>query len=259
MQPDSGGYPLEVIIGELPGYVNPDGSVFQYPVLHEIHFTPTAAVPPQITSQPVLSVVAGSQYSYTISATGMPAPQIGAGGLPAWLTLTGDTLEGTPQAGDLGTHGPITVTATNSLGQDDQVFSVDVMPAPAAPQITSTPPAEVTVGATYTYNIAATGVPTPTLSVTGLPAWLNFSGTTISGAPSAGDIGSSAPITATATNSQGSDDQVFSIEVKAVRIGGSSGNGGDGCIAGSGAAQLALLIFALVAFGRRRRQSLASG
>jgi len=50
-------------------------------------------------------------------------------GLPAWLTLSGNTLSGTPGAADLGVSGTITITATNSNGNDTQVFTINVQTA----------------------------------------------------------------------------------------------------------------------------------
>lgn len=85
-----------------------------------------ATVAPQITSSAPLSVVAGNLYSYTITATGTPAPALSAAGLPPWLSLAGNVLSGVPGAGDTGTAGPITVSAVNSAGTDTQVFSVTV-------------------------------------------------------------------------------------------------------------------------------------
>jgi len=83
------------------------------------------------------------------------------------------------------------------------------------PEITSVPPTTAFVGLEYSYEIRATGRPTPTVTVSGLPAWLAFSGGRISGTPGAGDIGMTGEITVTATSPAGTDSQSFQIEVRA--------------------------------------------
>jgi hypothetical protein len=170
-----------------------------------------------ITSQPVITAIAGTPYSYTITANGIPTPVIGAGGLPGWLSLGGATLSGTPGVGDIGLSSPITVTATNSGGVDTQIFQIDVQGQP--PQITSTPVATATVGVAYTYAVAASGLPAPTLSAGALPGWMTFNAATgeLSGTPAPGDTGVSAPIIFTAANSWQPDAvQSFQITVDGV-------------------------------------------
>jgi hypothetical protein len=92
--------------------------------------TVSAAVAPTITSAlaPATATV-GTLYTHTFTATGNPAPTFSATGLPAWLTLnpTSGLLTGTPAAGDVGTAGPIIVTATNGVNPDDtETFSIVV-------------------------------------------------------------------------------------------------------------------------------------
>lgn len=176
-----------------------------------VTFNVATTVAPQITSTAPTTANVGSLYSYTIVATGTPAPTLSVTGNPAWLTLAGNVLSGTPSA--VGTVGPITITASNGVNPNaTQQFSINVGPAQVAPQITSTAPTAGVVGTLYTYNITATGVPAPTLSVSGNPPWLTLAGSTLSGTPTAAGV--FGPITITATNGVNPDaTQTFSITV----------------------------------------------
>ncbi len=166
-------------------------------------------VAPAITSTAPTTGIVNSLYTYTVTSTGVPVPTISVSGNPSWLTLTGNTLSGTPPSD--GVFGPVTITATNIQGNDQQSFSITV---PAAPQITSTAVTAGVVDSLYTYTIAVSGTPAPDLSVSGNPSWLTLDRNTLSGtAPSIGTFG---PVTITATNSEGSTQQVFSIIVSSV-------------------------------------------
>ncbi len=169
-------------------------------------FTLTVPAAPQITSTAVTMGVEGIAYTYTITITGTPAPSLSVSGNPSWLTLNGNILSGIPTS--TGTTGSITITATNTQGSDQQVFSIDVA---SVPKITSTPVTSAIAGSSYTYNVTATGTPAPEYSISGNPSWLSVTGSTISGIPeSSGLIG---PITVTATNVASSDAQTFYIYV----------------------------------------------
>jgi len=88
-----------------------------------------AGTAPAITSTAVTTATVGTLYTYTFTMTGAPAPTISltTGTLPAWLTLTGNTLSGTPPTGSAGTYGPFTFTATNGVAPDaTQSFSIVV-------------------------------------------------------------------------------------------------------------------------------------
>jgi hypothetical protein len=88
---------------------------------------PSRDTPPLIMSSAPVTATQGTQYAYTITASGTPAPTFNVTGLPGWLTFTGaDTISGTPGVADLGPTGTITVTATNRSGSVDQQFIIDV-------------------------------------------------------------------------------------------------------------------------------------
>jgi hypothetical protein len=169
-------------------------------------FSITVPSAPLITSSAITNAVANNLYTYTIAASGLPVPDLSVSGNPSWLTLTDNTLLGTPPS--VGTFGPITITATNTGGSAQQVFSIVVS---SIPQITSVALITGTAGSVYTYNITASGIPAPSFSVTGNPSWLTLNGSTLSGTPtSSGLIG---PITITATNIASATNQIFYINV----------------------------------------------
>src|SRR5262249_18100784 len=98
------------------------------------------------------------------------------------------TLGGTPTQG--GTF-PITITAANGIGQDaTQDFTLHVYQAPAFASADAT---TFTVGAQGNFTVAASGIPTPALSLTSgdLPTGVTFDPTSgvLSGTPAAGTGG----------------------------------------------------------------------
>jgi hypothetical protein len=96
---------------------------------------------PTITSEAVTSAMVNVSYSYTLAASGDPAPTFTVTGLPGWLSSSTDTISGTPGTAHVGTTGTITVTAANSEGTATQEFQITVTPDPTAPSITITSPA----------------------------------------------------------------------------------------------------------------------
>lgn len=83
-------------------------------------------------------------------------------------------------------------------------------PVPTAPTITGATVAYGGVGEPFSYVVTAAGNPTPTFSVSGLPAWASLSGATVSGTPTATGTFS---VTLTATNSEGSDTKTLTLTV----------------------------------------------
>ena len=172
---------------------------------------------PTITSTAPTTAATDIPYSYSITTTGNPLPSLSVTDLPAWLAFDGvDTISGTPSAGDVGTTGMITVTASNVTASDAvQTFSI-VVALPVAPAITSIAPTTATVGTLYSYTITTTGNPAPIVSVSGLPSWLSYNnGTkTVSGTPAADNAGMTGTITVTSSNGViPNATQTFTIEV----------------------------------------------
>lgn len=131
---------------------------------------------PTFTCRNVVSVTQAHAASFTLTTTGTPTPTITLiyGSLPPGMTLTSGVLSGTPTTP--GTYGCL-FKAANGVTPDATIL-VTVTVAP------NLIPPTFTVGAGYqlvypnvtvAIPIAATGSPTPALSVTGtLPSGLTF-------------------------------------------------------------------------------------
>ena len=172
--------------------------------------------PPAITSGTSANFTTGTVGTFTITASGSPAPAITeSGALPAGITLT-DThngsamLSGSAAAGTAGSY-PITITAANGVGTAaTQSFVLTVTAAPTAPTITSPPTTSVTIGRWSSFAVTSTGSPVAKLTASGtLPSGITFAdngnGTaTVAGAPAPGTAGSY-PITITAANGIGAN------------------------------------------------------
>jgi hypothetical protein len=165
-------------------------------------FTLTVNQAPAITSGNGTTFVADAAGTFTVTATGFPAPTFSeTGALPSGVTLNSTTgvLGGTPAASTGGTY-PITITASNGVTPHaTQNFTLTVNQPPA---ITSGSSTTFTVGTAGSFTVTATGFPTPTLSDSGLlPSGVMFNATTgvLSGIPGAGTGGTYA-ITFTASN-----------------------------------------------------------
>jgi hypothetical protein len=92
-------------------------------------FTPLA---PTITSIPVVEATVGQLYTYDVDAYGLPVPTYELTASPAGMTIDpiSGVIEWTPTAA--GTE-PVTVEASNSVGTDDQSFSIVVSEPPLCP------------------------------------------------------------------------------------------------------------------------------
>lgn len=198
---------------------------------------PTHAIGPDATTGDGLLSTTGYQATLAVGATtGVALAQINDANTGQSMTLGTVTPDGgNPTAAftiTVNGSNQIVATPTAALVPADvgfHTFDVQVgdgtnninvfvtVGVEQAPSITSTAPTTAIVGVPYTYTVTADGVPAPTFSVSGLPAWLTFDGTaTISGIPAAGDVGTTGNITITATNGVTPDDtEVFAITVSA--------------------------------------------
>lgn len=180
------------------------------------NFTLTINQAPAITSQNAKTFVLGAASTFTVTATGFPAPTLGeSGALPTGVTFNAATgvLAGTPAVGTQGNYS-VSFTAQNGIGANaNQTFTLTVGLAPA---ITSGAATTFTVGTSGTFAVTATGFPAPTFSETGaLPGGVSLNSTTgaLSGTPAAA-TGGSYPITITAQNGIGSNaTQGFTLTV----------------------------------------------
>jgi hypothetical protein len=162
------------------------------------------------------TILTGSPYSATLTASGNPVPtfSVQSGTLPAGLSLnsTSGLLNGTPTS--TGTFSGV-FAATNSQGTATRAFSFTVNAPLAAPVFTSAAlsPAIVT-GSPYSTTLTASGNPAPSFSVQSgtLPAGLSLNPTSgvLSGTPTS--TGTFSGVFA-ATNSQGTVTQAFSFTI----------------------------------------------
>jgi hypothetical protein len=125
--------------------------------------TPQPSVAPTITSGTPEGAAAGTPYSSTVTATGLPRPTYSDNGtLPAGLsidTLTG-VISGTPTTPGTTT---VTITVSNGTGPDaTQTFPLPVAPAAVVP----TPTPTATPTPTVPTAVPTVGVPTPGASAT---------------------------------------------------------------------------------------------
>jgi hypothetical protein len=145
---------------------------------------PTQHAPAITSASSATTFTVGQPGSFTVTATGTPAPSITESGtLPGGVTFSAGVLSGTPTAS--GTF-PITFTASNGVSPNAvQSFSLTVNPTPLSITTTSLPSGYV--NAPYSQQLTATsGVSPYAWSLTGiLPAGLSLNGAgLISGTPS---------------------------------------------------------------------------
>ncbi|MFZ9018141.1 MAG: putative Ig domain-containing protein, partial [Ilumatobacteraceae bacterium] len=136
----------------------------------------------QITTTSLPAGTTGSAYSATLSASGGDGTNTwDVSGLPSGLSLTDDTISGTPDAAGTST---VTGSVLSGDGSSDSVDLELVVGTPVA--VTTSSLDDGSTSAAYSASLAASGGSTPyTWSiVTGsLPAGLTLSGDTISGTP----------------------------------------------------------------------------
>ena len=164
--PDTTGSPLSLTITATNG--TPVSQTFALTVAPFI-------VAPIFTSGASAQFNATEVGSFTVTATGAPAPTFAATGLPAWLTLNATTgvLSGTaPDAA--GSPLALTITASNGLSAT-QSFALSIR---VKPVFTTAANATFNALQAGTFTVAATGAPAPTFTATGLPAWLTLNATT---------------------------------------------------------------------------------
>ena len=156
--------------------------------------------PPAITSANHTAFVVGMAGSFTVQATGTPAPAVSDGGarLPSGVTFVdnGDgaaTLSGTPAAGTGGSY-TFTITADNGVSPDaTQTFSLTVGRRSPLMTLTATP-ATASAGQAVTLRAAVTspaGGPTPTGTV-------SFSDAPLAGCQGVALVGGTATCTTSA-------------------------------------------------------------
>jgi ketosteroid isomerase-like protein len=169
---------------------------------------------PVIISSAVTSASTGQLYSYDVNATGYPTPTYSLSASPSGMTINSTTglINWTP--GSTGNFG-VTVRAANGISPDaTQSFTINVQASQnSAPNINSVAVISGFVGQLYSYDVNASGNPSPTYSLTASPQGMSINSTTglISWTPAA--VGNFA-VTVKAANGISPDaSQSFTINV----------------------------------------------
>jgi len=189
------------------------------------------AQPPTISGTPPTSVTAGQAYSFTPTASGPSGMTLtySVQNLPSWATFSIATgaVTGTPSASNVGTFSNIVISVSDGQASASlPAFSIQVK-AVVPPTISGSPASSVTAGQLYSFTPTASGPAGLALSfsVQNLPSWATFSvaNGTVSGTPSASNVGTFSNIVISVSDGQASASlAAFSIQVKAQSTTGSA-------------------------------------
>ena len=173
-----------------------------------------------ITSASSAIATGGKAFSFTVTATGTPAPTLThAGTLPSGTTFTAGangtaTLAGTPSTTASGPY-PITFTAKNSTGSASQAFTLTV---DQSPTFSSAATVTETAGTAFAFTVSTKGYPTPALTSGSLPTGATFADNGNGSGTLAGStaiVAGTYAVTVTAANAGASVNQVITLTVKA--------------------------------------------
>lgn len=184
---------------------------------------------PRIAGTPAASVVVGSSYDFTPSATDPDndALQFMVEFLPPWASFDPATgrLWGKPTDGDWGEYVDIRIGVSDGrLSSSLPAFSIRVDLPNRAPVIYGKAAQSVTVGETYQFvpGVSDEEGDVLTFSITNKPSWARFSATTgeLSGTPTSADVGFYSSIQIKVTDGVATTAlPAFAIEVQARALG----------------------------------------
>jgi hypothetical protein len=161
---------------------------------------------PVISGTPAISVVTGSPYTFTPTASDPDSNALvfSIANKPSWAAFSATTgaLTGTPAGSNVGTYSNITITVSDgALSASLPAFSITVNAsagANRAPVISGTPATSVVAGSTYTFTPTASDADGDTLgfSITNKPSWITLSTATgsLTGTPTSAQVGTYANI-----------------------------------------------------------------
>jgi type II secretory pathway pseudopilin PulG len=186
------------------------------------NYSPASPGPPVFTGSLRDSVTAGVASTFAVFASGWPTPALSASGEPSWVTFVDEgggngSIFMQPPANASGSYS-FALTATNSYNGGTTVSKTFTIQVAQAPAITSASTDTVSTGTPLSFTVAATGIPTPALSASGLPGWATFTdnhngtGTITGTTPGSGETDT---ISLGALNSAGSASQTFTLTVSA--------------------------------------------
>lgn len=163
---------------------------------------PGANSQPSIQGSPQTAVAAGASYSFQPVAKGGDGNSLKftIQNKPQWamFNATNGALTGKPGSSQVGRYSGIVISVSDGTASAAlPAFSVSVT-ASDAPAISGAPATSVVVGNTYRFTPAASSPrgQALTFSIFGKPSWASFDESTgeLSGAPDAGDVGTSSGI-----------------------------------------------------------------
>jgi Putative Ig domain len=168
---------------------------------------------PTISGSPVTSVVAGTAYSFTPTATDPAGATLtySIRNMPGWAKFdtSSGTLSGVAQQASVGIYRGVAISATNgSTVVTLPIFAISVTNSAAAAEpalsIAGTPAASVSVGAPYSFRptTADSADAKLTFTIVNKPSWATFDSTTgaLSGTPGSSNVGVTSAIAITATD-----------------------------------------------------------
>ena len=170
---------------------------------------------PTITSLPKTTARVGQLYSYEVQAFGEPAPVFSLSTFPTGMTIDASSghIDWTPVTGQEGMQ-DVTVLASNVSGSDAQSFQINVSGAASGPKVTSTPVTEAQAGKQYSYQVTTDGTPPVSYALAEKPQGMIIDPGrgTVMWTPTRAQAGPH-PMRITVTNSAGTGEQSFTLEV----------------------------------------------
>ncbi|MFA6233979.1 MAG: putative Ig domain-containing protein [Bacteroidota bacterium] len=170
---------------------------------------------PTIISLPKTAARVAQPYTYDVLAYGEPAPVYTLTTSPAGMSIDAASgrISWTPSSGQEGLQN-VTVVAGNQSGSDAQSFQIDVAGSASGPTFTSTAVTEAQAGLQYTYQVTTDGTPPITYALTEKPTGMIIdpSRGTLAWTPTRVQAGPH-PVRITATNTAGTGEQSYTLEV----------------------------------------------
>ena len=187
---------------------------------------PDANRPPSVSGAPTTSVVAGTAYTFTPTASDPDDDPLtfSISNPPAWATFsaTDGKLSGTPSAANVGTFADITISVSDGLATSSLPAFTITVTAPTRtnrpPTISGTPSSTARPGVVYTFQPTAADADSDplTFTIANKPTWATFNVTTglLRGTPAAGNVGTSSNIVISVSDGKASASlPAFSITV----------------------------------------------
>lgn len=191
-------------------------------------------MPPVIDGVPAASVIVGRTYSFTPFGWDPDGDLLSYSiqNMPSWATFNpaSGRLSGVPGSGAEGTYANIAITVSdNDSSASLPAFTIDVVAANRAPQISGTPSLTVNAGQNYSFTPTAIDADADqlTYSIQNQPVWAQFNRAsgTLFGTPQAGDVGSYANIAISVSDGNLSDVLPgFTITVNQISLGSATLN-----------------------------------